>query len=236
MKDKALIIDPVNTIIDLTYKMEKKEKFAFVNISRSAINALLPESEKKPPKYFVKAIAKCLETEDENFLKAIPSEFSMDIENGRYSTLGIEKKNKYYDANMFDYFYANKKEVVDIFLNHYIKDSKNVILSFHDKKTVQKVFGQNQFVITVPYNNYYDKLDSIIAQLSEFDGAVDAVILDCPLLATAIAPKIWENLTMSIIDFGKIVSSNRYQNSINEKERPTRGFVKHSGSRRNEKR
>jgi hypothetical protein len=56
MKDKALILDPVITIIDLTYKIEKKEKFAFVNISRSAINSLLPESEKKPPKYFIKAV------------------------------------------------------------------------------------------------------------------------------------------------------------------------------------
>lgn len=236
MKDKTLIANPVNTIIDLTYKMEKKEKFAFVNISRSAINALMPESEKKPPKYFVKALAKCIETEDENFLKAIPSEFSMDIENGRYSTLGIEKQNKYYDANMFDYFYANRKEVIDIFLNHYIKDSKNVILSFHDKKTVEKVFGQNQIVITVPYNNYYDKLDAIVSELSEYDGQADAVILDCPLLATAIAPKIWENLTMSIIDFGKIVSSNRYQASMADRERPSRPHYKNSNNRRNEKR
>lgn len=238
---ETTIINPVNTIIELTYRMEKKEKFAFVNISRSALSSLLPDAEKKPPKYFLKSIAKCIETNDENFLKAVPSEYSIDIENGKYATLGIEKNSKLYDANMFDYYCANRKEVVDIFVNHYIKDSKNVILSFHDQKTVQKVFGQNQIIVTVPYNNYYDKLDAIVDQLSEYDGIVDCVILDCPLLATAIAPKIWEKLTMSIIDFGKVVSSSRFQATSAEKDRPARSYskdrpAKNFNSKRNEKR
>ena len=144
MKNKTLILDPAKTIIDLTDKIEKKEKFAFVNISRSAINAILPEAEKKPPKYFVKAITNCIEIEDPNFLKAVPYEFSSDIENGKYSNLGLLRDGKYYDANMFDHYFSSRKEVVDIFINHYIRDSKNLILSFHDKKTVQKVFGANQ--------------------------------------------------------------------------------------------
>jgi hypothetical protein len=236
MKDRALILDPVKTIIDLTYKIEKKEKFAFINISRSAINSLLPESEKKPPKYFAKAISRCIEVEDENFMKAIPSEYSMDIENGRYSTLGIDKNKTYYDANTFDHFLSNRKEVIDIFINHYIKDSKNVILSFHDKKTVQKVFGQEQYVVTVPYNNYYDKLDSIVAQVAEFDGGVDSCILDCPLLATAIAPKLWDKVSMSLMDFGKTVSSVRYQTQSQDRERQPRNRSKNFSSRRNEKR
>jgi hypothetical protein len=227
MKTQELIVNPVNTIIDLTYKIEQKEKFAFVNISRSAISCLLPEAEKRPPKYFMKAVNRCLEMQDANFLKAIPSEYLEDIQNGKYSTLGIDSNASYYDANMFDYFYSSRKEVIDIFINHYIKDSKNVILSFHDKKTVEKVFGQNQHVITVPYNNYYEKLDSIVSELAEFDGLVDSVILDCPLLATAIAPKIWEKLTMSIIDFGKIVSSNRYQaNNSFDKDKKLNGSEK----------
>jgi hypothetical protein len=237
MKDKALILDPVKTIIDLTYKIEKKEKFAFINISRSAINSLLPESEKKPPKYFVKAVAKCIEVEDPNFMKAIPSEYSMDIENGRYATLGIEKNKTYYDANTFDHFLSNRKEVVDIFINHYIKDSKNVILSFHDKKTVQKVFGQGQHVITVPYNNYYDKLDSIVAEVAELDGQVDACILDCPLLATAIAPKLWDKVSMSIMDFGKMVSSVRYQSQSQsfDRDRQPRNRSRNFSGKRNDK-
>jgi hypothetical protein len=220
MKESNLILDPVKSIIDLTFRLEQKKKFAYVNISRSALNLMLHNSDKKPPKYFVKSLAKCMTIQDPNFLKAVPVEFSDEIQAGKLSEFGLQKDGSYYDAAMFEYFFSNKKEVVDIFINHYIRESKNVILSFHDKKTVQKVFGQNQYVVSVPYNNYYDKLDSIIAQISEFEGGVDSCILDCPMLATAIAPKLWENIDMSILDFGKIVSSARFyamQNSDREK-------------------
>lgn len=220
MKENNLILDPVKSIIDLTFRLEQKKKFAYVNISRSALNLMLHNSDKKPPKYFVKSLAKCMTIQDPNFLKAVPIEFSDEIQAGKLSEFGLQKDGNYYDAAMFEYFFSNKKEVVDIFINHYIRESKNVILSFHDKKTVQKVFGQNQYVISVPYNNYYDKLDSIIAQISEFEGGVDSCILDCPMLATAIAPKLWDNIDMSILDFGKIVSSARFyamQNSDREK-------------------
>lgn len=210
MKDSIKILDPVKSIISLTEKIESKKKFAYVNISRSAINVLNNSSEKKPPKYFMKSLSKCVSIQDDNFLKAVPSEFSQDIENGKLSPLGITPDGTYYDAGMFEYFFNTKKDVVDIFLNHYIKNSKNVILTFHDQKTVQKMFGQHQYVITVPYNNYYDKLDSIVAQVCEFDDGVDNCILDCPMLGTAIAPKIWSEMNMSIIDFGKVVSSAKF--------------------------
>lgn len=210
MKDSIKILDPVKSIIALTEKLEKKSKFAYVNISRSAINAASNNSEKKPPKGFLRSLNKCMTIEDPNFLKAVPAEFSSDIESGKLNQIGLNQNSTYYDASLFEYFFSNKKEVVDIFINHYIKDSKNVILTFHDQKTVQKMFGQNQYVITVPYNNYFDKLDSIAAQISEFENGVDACILDCPMLATAIAPKIWSDMNMSIIDFGKVVSSAKF--------------------------
>lgn len=224
MEDMKKVLDPVKSIIALTEKMETKKKFAYVNISRSAINAALNNTEKKPPKYFLKSISKCMSMQDDNFLKAIPLEFSKELETGKLSEIGLNSGSTYYDAGMFEYFFSNKKEVVDIFVNHYIKDSKNVILTFHDKKTVQKIFGQNQYVVTVPYNNYYDKLDSIVAQITEFEEGVDSCILDCPMLATAVAPKIWENVDVSIIDFGKVVSAakfflNQEKNSIIKEEK-----------------
>jgi hypothetical protein len=237
MKENNMILDPVNSIVDLTYRIEQKKKFAYVNISRSAINLMLQNSDKKPPKYFVKSLTKCMAIEDPNFLKAVPVEFLDDIVSGKLSEFGLQKDSKYYDAGMFEYFFMNKKEVVDIFINHYIRESKNVILSFHDKKTVQKVFGQNQYVVSVPYNNYYDKLESIVSQVSEFEGGVDSCILDCPMLATAIAPKLWENLDMSILDFGKIVSSVRFQSIQNsEKEKVNTDNKKKFYKKRNEKR
>ena len=216
MEDINKILDPVKSIIALTEKIESKNKFAYVNISRSAIGAALNTSEKKPPRYFIKSLSNCMSIKDENFLKAVPLEFSQEIESGKLNSIGLNSDSTYYDAGMFEHFFSSKKEVIDIFINHYIRDSKNVILTFHDKKTVEKIFGQNQYVITVPYNNYYDKLDSIITQISEFENGVDAVILDCPLLATAISPKIWETMNVSIIDFGKFISSAKFHLNIDK--------------------
>ncbi len=77
----------------------------------------------------------------------------------------------------------------------------------------------------------------MVAQLSEFEGGVDSWILDCPMLATAIAPKLWENLDMSILDFGKIISSVRFQALQNaEKERTEADNKKKFYKKRNEKR
>lgn len=235
MKDSIKILDPVKSIVAVTEKLEKKKKFAFVNISRSAISVATNNSEKKPPKGFLRSINKCMSINDENFLRAVPAEFSLDIESGKFNQIGLSQDGTYYDAALFEYFFSTKKEVVDIFINHYIRDSKNVILTFHDQKTVQKIFGQNQYVVTVPYNNYYDKLDSIAAQISEFDNGVDSVILDCPLLATAIAPKLWSDMNMSIIDFGRVVSSAKFMFN-QEKQKSSKDDHKKSYKKPHEKR
>ena len=217
MKTLNRILNPAESIIAVTKKLEEKKKFAYVNISRSAINAVTNNAEKKPPKSILRAVSNCIAINDRDFLKAVPDEFSLDIQSGRFDSIGLTQDGTYYDAAMFEYYFSNKKEVIDIFINRYIKESSNVILTFHDEKTVKKMFGQNQHVITVPYNNYYDKLDSIALQVSEFNDSVDSCILDCPMLATAIAPKIWSDTNMSIIDFGRVVSSAKF---IANQERP----------------
>lgn len=217
MKTLNRILNPAESIIAVTEKLEQKKKFAYVNISRSAINAVTNNSEKKPPKAILRAVSNCMAIDDVDFLKAVPDEFSFDIQNGRFSNIGLTQDGTYYDAAMFEYYFSNRKEVIDIFIDRYIRESNNLILTFHDEKTVRKMFGQNQQVITVPYNNYYDKLDSISSQISEFNNTVDSCILDCPMLATAIAPKIWSDTNMSIIDFGRVVSSAKF---ISNQERP----------------
>ena len=68
------------------------------------------------------------------------------------------------------------------------------------------------------------ELSQRYAQITEFEEGVDSCILDCPMLATAVAPKIWENVDVSIIDFGKVVSAakfflNQEKNSIIKEEK-----------------
>ena len=100
----------------------------------------------------------------------------------------------------------NNKEVYDVLINYFIRNTPKVVVSFHDKKIVQRVFGFDSHVINVPFHNYYDKLDNIYAQISEFNEGVDYCLFDCGVLGLALSSKIWENLDMSIIDSGKIVS------------------------------
>jgi hypothetical protein len=219
MNNQLIVLDPIKSIIDLTKKMEEKQKYAFVNISRTAISSLTPSPEKKIPKNFVKAISKCATMDHPNFLKAVPVDYAEELTGGVLNNIGLKNNRKYYDASTFDYFYNTKKEVVNIFIDHYIRDSKNVIVTFHDKKTIQNIFGSNQYIITVPFNSYFDKLDAIQAQVEEFSGGVDHCIMDCPLLSTALAPKIWENLDMSILDLGKVVSASRFSNTRSNEKR-----------------
>ena len=45
--------------------------------------------------------------------------------------------------------------------------------------------------------------------MSEFDNEYQMCILDCPMFASAIAPKLWEKTKMSILDLGKTLTVAR---------------------------
>jgi hypothetical protein len=194
------------TIKELTYKMSNKERFAFVNFSKSALlaaSAKMPQ-EKKPPKYFAKSIVRSLEINDKNYMKSIPS-YMLDPQTGMdLSTVTGLSNSIVYDASTIEDYFVNNKPVFDCFVDFYIKYSKNLVVSFHDKKVIQKIIGNSCDVISVPYNDFYDKLDQIFEQIASYDGKVDYCIFDCPVLSSALASKVWERTNMSILDFGKV--------------------------------
>lgn len=201
-----MIVNNVQTIKDLTYKMSNKQRFAFVNFSKSALMAAsgkIPH-EKKPPKYFTKSIIKSLEIQDNNYMKSVPS-YMLETDNGLdFSSINGLSGSTIYDASTIEDYFINNKSVFDSFVEFYIKYSKTLVVSFHEKKSIQKIIGNSCEVITVPYNDFYDKLDHIFDQVSEFDGKVDYCIFDCPVLSSALASKVWEKTNMSILDFGKV--------------------------------
>jgi hypothetical protein len=100
------------------------------------------------------------------------------------------------------------RDIYNSFIDFYIRNSSSVVVSFHDKKNIQKHFGFQTHVINVPFNNYYDKIDSVYSQLTEFDG-VDYCIFDCGVLSLGLFPKIWDNLNFSIIDLGKTLTLSK---------------------------
>lgn len=205
-------LNPTQSIIKLTKAMQGKEKFSYINIPKASVVGLSKNSDNSFPSYFAKNIISSLKNDDRKVMKAISHTLMSDIDHGKHFKIGLDKNSEYYYSNVFEYYYLNNKEIYNSILDFFIKNTKTVTVSFHDKKLVQKHLGYNTEVINVPYANNYDKLDSIYSQLTEFEGGVDYCILDCGIFGLALMSKIWNNLDMSIIDIGKTI--NLFKSSI----------------------
>jgi len=202
-------LNQTQSIINVTSAMEKKKKFSYINVPKSAIIALSKNSDNSFPSHFAKSVVSSLKNTDPNVMKAISHSLVSDIEDGKHYKIGLHKNGEYYYSNIFEYYYMNNKEIYNSTVNYYIKNTPSVVITFHDKKIIQKHFGNNTHIINVAYTNYYEKIDNIYAQLAEFEGGVDYCIMDCGVLGLALMSKVWENLNMSTIDFGKTLSLSK---------------------------
>lgn len=205
-------LDVNASVIKLTAAMQGKDKFSYINIPKSSIVGLSRNSDNSFPNYFAKGVLSSFKNTDKRVMKAVSHTLKSDVEAGKHFKIGLNKHHEYYYSNVFEYFYMNNRDVYDSIMDFFVKNTKTVTVSFHDKKLVQKHLGYNTHVINVPFNNYYEKLDSVYAQLTEFEGGVDYVIFDCGVFGLALLPKIWENLNMSVIDLGKTI--NLYKTSM----------------------
>jgi hypothetical protein len=199
-------LNPSESIIKLTKAMQAKEKFSYINVPKSSIVGLSRNSDNPFPQNFAKNIISSLKNNDANVMKAISHTLMSDIDNGRHFKIGLNKNSQYFYSNIFEYYYMNNRDAYNATLDFFIKNSKTVTVSFHDKKLVQKHIGYNTHVINVPYVNYHEKLDSVYSQLTEFEGGVDYCIMDCGVFGLALMSKMWNNLNMSIIDIGKTIN------------------------------
>jgi hypothetical protein len=202
-------LNQAQSLINLTAAMEKKKKFSYINVPKSAIIALGKNSDNSFPSHFAKNVVASLKNTDPNVMKATSHSLVSDIEDGKHFKIGLHKNGEYYYSNIFEYYYMNSKEIYNSTVNYYIKNTPSVVITFHDKKIIQKHFGNNAHIINVAYTNYYEKIDNIYAQLAEFEGGVDYCIMDCGVLGLALMSKIWDNLNMSTIDFGKTLSLSK---------------------------
>ena len=207
-------LNPAQSLIKLTNAMNTKQKFSYINIPKSSIISLSKSAENSFPNHFAKSVLASLKNTDNNVMKAISHTLVPEIEDGKHYKIGLNKNSEYYYSNIFEYYYMNNKDVYSTTVNYFIKNTPSVVISFHDKKLVQRHFGPSAHIINVAYTNYYEKLDNIYAQLSEFDGGVDYCIMDCGVLGLALMSKVWENLNISIIDFGKTLSLSKVTNNL----------------------
>jgi len=199
-------LDQKQSIISVTQLMSEKKKFSYINIPKAAVVALSKNSENSFPSSFAKNVIQSLRSNDRRIFKAVSHTLKDDVAENRHYKIGLNKNSSYYYSNIFEYYYLNDRETFNSFIDHYIRYSKTAIVTFHDSKIINKTFGHNIRVITVPYNNYYDKVDDVYAQLSELDGELDYCILDCGVMGLGLLPKVWQNLDIPLIDFGKTLA------------------------------
>jgi len=206
------------TIIKVTEMLERKERFAFVTYTRSSFFSVFNDikGEKKPPKNFVQSMLNSLSIESDKYLSATQLEF-VDSHRSKLNKAGLSKKT-FYDSSFLENFIYENKEIFKIFMNYYLKNTDVLVISFQHKSNISKFFSKNSSYISVPYNDFYDKIDSVMAQISEFSNAYDLVVLDCPMFGSAIASKIWEQTNMSILDMGKTLTVAR-SSEKNDKNR-----------------
>jgi hypothetical protein len=68
-------------------------------------------------------------------------------------------------------------------------------------------------VISVPFNNYFSRLEDTFEKIAALEGKIDYCILDCSSLGLALSNSIWNKLNMSIIDLGKTISYSKTYNT-----------------------
>jgi len=197
------------TIIKVTELLEKKNRFAFVTYTRSSLFSAIGElkGEKKPPKNFTNAILSGLTSSDPMFFKASQKDFLETFED-KLNRVGLSNQ-KFADAAFLENYINNNEEVFKIFMSHYLKHTKTLVISFQYKSLISKYFSKDSAFIHAPYNDFYEKIDSVMSQISEFSNEYDFCVLDCPMFSSAIAPKIWETTKMSILDLGKSLTVAR---------------------------
>jgi hypothetical protein len=197
------------TIQHVSYLLGQKHRYAFVTYTRSSILSALGElkGEKKPPKYFAKSIMSGLTNQDPMFSKALQKDFVSGIEH-KIDGAGL-KEVYFYDSSYLEYYINNNHDIFDTFMSYFFKHNRAVVVSFQYKNLISRYFAKDSAFIHVPYNDFYDKVDSVADQIAALDGQYDLCILDCPMFSSAIAPKIWEKTNMSIIDLGKSLTAAR---------------------------
>lgn len=212
-------LDQKKSIIRLTDKMGGRDKFAYINIPKSAVVSLSKSGDKAFPNFFIKNVLASLKSNDPSIMKAVSYGLISDIKENRHYKIGLHKNNEYYYSNVFEYYYLNERENFNSIIDFYIKNTSNAIVTFHDRKLITKTFGTSIHIISIPFNNYYTKLDEVYAQLAEIDGSIDYCMFDCGVFGLGLFPKVWKNLNMSVIDLGKTMSLIKGNAIKNEKER-----------------
>jgi hypothetical protein len=207
-----------DSVIELTKIMSEKEKFAFINVSKSSIIGLSKKSEKPFPQFISKQIIRAINLNDPRVMKSVSSDLANEIMDDRYNSIGIKKNHRYYTPNLFEYYLEADRSIFNCIIKFFIQNTPSLIVTLHDYKRINNILGVRSNVISINYHGLYKKFDEVYGQIEAMNGKIQYCLLDCSSLGLALSPNIWENLDMSIIDFGKALNFAREYNTAAKNE------------------
>jgi len=101
----------IQASIDLTKLMDSKEKFAFLNISKSSIVSLGKKKSDTGLAKFNKEIIRSINLADKRIIKNISESLVEEVKASNHSGIGLVDDGRFYTPNLFEYFYENNKQV-----------------------------------------------------------------------------------------------------------------------------
>lgn len=200
------ILTAKQSLIKMTSYMEKKEKFAYINVSKGSVISLNKNSDRPFPSPFAKAVLNSMHTSAPNYMKGIAGSIRSSLEQGSLSKIGLPKEGSYLYSNVFENYYEEDKDTYSTIVERYFKSSPQLVVTLNDPRIIQKNISYNSHIIPVKFSNMYEKLDAVYNQITEFEGGVDYCIMDCGVLGLALAGRVFKNLNMSVVDMGKTIT------------------------------
>ena len=115
------------SLIQLTGLMNSDKKFAFINISKSSIIGLNKKNEKSFPPNVSKEIINSINLSGDRVMKNVSYDLMKEVQDGKYSTIGLNKETYYHYPNAFEYYFENpflqkKKKFCVVYEESYDQD------------------------------------------------------------------------------------------------------------------
>lgn len=194
----------------LTKKMLAHNKYAFVLFPKSVLMTLSDPGNSETPIKFIEDIRKSFSIKDSAYMKAVSSSFvSYSEKEEEVNPSMFDSDSIYFNSSTLEGYFQSNQSAFKSFTEFYLKNNPFITVSFNENKHITKVLGIPAAHINVSHNNFHEKLDDICESIEKVKHMGDTVVLDCPVLSSGLAHKIWENFNLSILDFGKIIGFSK---------------------------
>jgi len=137
-----------------------------------------------------------------------PFKKNLILEKSLSDTFNIPESNRFENPVAFHYLSIFKPEVMNNFLNKYIRPKKKMFIGSTPKHIAEMVFGPIDVYIPIPSVGAYYKLNEWFPQIVENIDKVEVVIPSAGVASNIISSKLWQmNCEVHCLNIGSIVDA-----------------------------